>query len=336
MSKKILSWDVGIKNLAYCMLDMDLENENFKILKWGIINLVDDRQECEFIMNNKKKCEKNAIVSIYHKDDLCIDEELKKNIVHCCNAHKKKGMPLIEEIKYKAKIKESDKSKCDECEDLAKYKIDKMNIYWCDKHCDKNKNNFTKKIISKKITVVSCNKQPIQNLTEKLFFKLDDELKCFFDVDEVLIENQPSLINPTMKTISSLLYSYFVIRGITDKNKTNSNITLIKFVSPSNKLKVNETNTTKILDKTENKKEKVYGLTKRLGEKYCKALITNDDYKILEKMKKKDDMCDAFLQGFRYAFPIVPLKHFNKIKDIGFDEIKKRKVNIKKIDNKTE
>ena len=53
-------------------------------------------------------------------------------------------------------------------------------------------------------------------------------------------------------------------------------------------------------------------------------------------MKKKDDMCDAFLQGFRYAFPIVPLKHFNKIKDIGFDEIKKRKVNIKKIDNKTE
>ena len=35
---KILSWDVGIKNLAYCIIIK--KDNNFTIDKWGIINLV--------------------------------------------------------------------------------------------------------------------------------------------------------------------------------------------------------------------------------------------------------------------------------------------------------
>jgi hypothetical protein len=334
MDKKILSWDVGIKNLAYCMIEKNDEKEDFKILNWGVINLVDDRQECEFVMKNKKKCEKNAVFCITNKDELIIDIENDKKCVNCCNAHKKKMLPCLEEISYKPKIKESDKIKCDDCDDQARHKIEKMGINWCDKHNDKYKKNFIKKLSAKKITLVTCNKQPIQNLSEKLFSRLDEEFKTLLNVDEVLIENQPSLLNPTMKTIASFLFSYFVMRGIVDKSKTKSKITLVKFVSPSNKLKVNEINTNKILDKKENTKEKVYGLTKKLGEKYCKALITDLDYKTLEKVKKKDDMCDAFLQGFRYLFPIVPKKHFDKIEKIGFDEVKKRKtkVVIKKVE----
>ena len=70
-----------------------------------------------------------------------------------------------------------------------------------------------------------------------------------FNEDEVLIENQPTLKNPTMKTISTLLYSYFVMRGITDKQGTISNV---RFICPSNKLKVNKVET----DATLNKKGK--------------------------------------------------------------------------------
>lgn len=330
MIKTILSWDVGIKNLAYCMIEKNEEINDFKIKHWGVINLVDDRQECDYIMTNKNKCEKNAVSSISNKDDLVVDILNEKKCVYCCNSHKKKMTPVLEEIKYKPKDKI--KIKCNECNENAKYRIEKMGLNWCEKHNDKNKINLIKKIKIKKITLVTCSKQPIQNLAEKLFSRLDNELTNLLSVDEVLIENQPSLINPTMKTISSLLYSYFIIRGITDKNKTKSNITLVKFVSPSNKLRVNEINTNKILDKKDNTKEKVYGLTKRLGEKYCKALITIDDCNLLEKVKKKDDMCDAFLQGFRYLFPIVPKKHFDKIEKIGFDETKKRKVKIVKVD----
>ena len=36
---KILSFDVGIKNLAYCVIEVDTkEDKNHKILDWDIIN----------------------------------------------------------------------------------------------------------------------------------------------------------------------------------------------------------------------------------------------------------------------------------------------------------
>ena len=35
----ILSWDVGIKNLAYCMINYRNDNNNIEIIEWDIINL---------------------------------------------------------------------------------------------------------------------------------------------------------------------------------------------------------------------------------------------------------------------------------------------------------
>ena len=36
---KILSFDVGIKNLAYCIIEVETkENKEHKIVDWGIIN----------------------------------------------------------------------------------------------------------------------------------------------------------------------------------------------------------------------------------------------------------------------------------------------------------
>ena len=41
-----------------------------------------------------------------------------------------------------------------------------------------------------------------------------------------------------MKSIASTIYDYYLIRGIIDKDITKSNITQVKFMSPSNKLKI--------------------------------------------------------------------------------------------------
>ena len=42
-----LGWDVGIKNLAYCLLDYDssLNEPKLVIKKWGIINLLEHKPE---------------------------------------------------------------------------------------------------------------------------------------------------------------------------------------------------------------------------------------------------------------------------------------------------
>ena len=84
----------------------------------------------------------------------------------------------------------------------------------------------------------------------------------------VLIENQPSMKNPKMKAISSTIYDYFLIRGIFDKERTNSNITRVKFMSPSNKLKLADEGDTKKLVKLKGNDAKTYKLTKTLGIKY--------------------------------------------------------------------
>ena len=74
-----------------------------------------------------------------------------------------------------------------------------------------------------------------------------------------------------MKTISGCVYDYYMIRGIFDKERTKSTITSVRFMSPSNKLKLADAGDTKELIKVKanNDETKSYKLTKSLGIKYC-------------------------------------------------------------------
>ena len=71
---KYLSFDVGIKNLAYCSL-----NEDKKILDWGIINLNKD-PKCQCGL--QKVCSKTAT---YQVTDIENNE-----VKYCCSTHVKK------------------------------------------------------------------------------------------------------------------------------------------------------------------------------------------------------------------------------------------------------
>jgi cellulose biosynthesis protein BcsQ len=316
--KRILSFDVGILNLAYCLIEK--EGDKFNICSWGIINIVDDRRKCEFNLRTNKQCDKNANFDIYHKDDIDVFGDTKNKCV--CSSHKSKVIPTIVPIvskKTKSKKDLPPTLKCMLCNTDAEYQLSTNGDYrWCDEHYKKNTKSFEKKIVCKKIKVVNCNKEQIQSLSEKLTQKLDKE--NFLDVDEVLIENQPTF-NPTMKTIASILYTYFIIRGIVDKNTSKSKINFVKFISASNKLKVNKKVTNKTIVKTDekssaNEKRKIYNLTKNLGKEYCKALIEEKDKKILDNYKKIDDLCDCFLQGFQYLFSPIPEVYKKKLEKL--------------------
>jgi len=326
METKILSFDVGIKNLAYCL--MTKKDETITVKDWNIINLVEDRDLCCFELRTKNKCGKIArFTSLYFPSTKSELNEYKT----LCKAHSTKFIPTID------KLEENNTFACNhlKCKNSASV-IVSNNKEWsfCDKH-----EKDTKKILTqfkpKKLQGQNCSQQPLQELAIKLFTKLDS-FKTFLDVDEVLIENQPSLKNPNMKTIATLLYSYFVFRGIIDKNVTKSKITNIKFISPSNKLKVMKGVTDDKLGKAKDKREE-YEITKGLGLIYCQALINQSDSKYLDVHTKKDDLCDCYLQGFRYLFISgIPKFYEDKLKSIGddklkVDEIKKSK---RKITNK--
>ena len=69
-------------------------------------------------------------------------------------------------------------------------------------------------------------------------YRILDSEPEFLNVDEVLIENQPSLINPTMKSVAMILYSYFFMNCFHKRDLTQSTVTNLSYCSPSNKIKV--------------------------------------------------------------------------------------------------
>ncbi len=227
---KILSWDVGIINLSYCILDYNKETNEKKILKWGIINLIET-------------------------------PDMKKN----------------------------------------------MNLVF-------------------------------ENIPRKL-----NENHFLLDVDYVVIENQPSLKNPKMKSIQMVVYSYFLMYGKI-LNTNENKIQQIDFCNASNKLKVykgpvisledlkrkkkktgekqtiekflvnedktenqennknNDENKIEIIEPIKEKKIKLsYTDKKKMAVEHVKYFLKeyNDDENLQFFMehKKKDDLADSYLQG---------------------------------------
>lgn len=282
---KILSFDVGIKNLAYCIIEKITDDE-FKICDWGKINLNDQHFLCESMLKSNTKCT-NKATHVY----------CENNIHHyLCKKHQDNYQEKNVSIEKKA-------GKCCYVNKkllICNKKSDNFieNNFYCNQHVKSQITKLKKETSLQQINKINSNKIPIQVLTTKLLNILDNK-KNFINVDEVLIENQPSFKNPTMKTISTLLYGYFCMRGIVEKDKNKSDIVNVKFCSPLNKMKLNNAQAT--ID--ENTKTK-YKTTKNLAEIYCKALIADDvrNLKYINSESKKDDLADSFLQGFHYLY----------------------------------
>ena len=65
---KLLSIDVGMKNLAFCLMDLN-DDDNFenKIQKWGVINLCEDEIiPCKELTKSNCVCNKT---STFYKND---------------------------------------------------------------------------------------------------------------------------------------------------------------------------------------------------------------------------------------------------------------------------
>ena len=122
-----------------------------------------------------------------------------------------------------------------------------------------------------------------------------DKIPQVSNVDIVFIENQPNK-RVQMNKMSCFLASYFIKKKVDDKK-----IKQVKLCSPSNKLKINSDKSIEVL-KRNNPEYKNYSLNKKLAIEYTNKLLEDDKYWLdhLNKYKKKDDLCDALLQGHYY------------------------------------
>jgi len=272
----VLSFDIGIKNLAYCLLNVEKKFEgkliHHSIIKWNIINMCETKElNCNFEQKNKKICGKKAFFSKDNNNYYCklhsknIDGELKDLSIRKCHLFGKKS-----KCKRNASYYKNDLEVCTGC-----YKK------------QKDKSDFYK---IQKTGKANIDQDFFTLLSKKLDDELDDELEVIPDF--VILENQPAFKNPRMKSVQIFLFTYFFMKHRNTQIK-------IEFFNAGKKLEVYEG---EILQTGKTG----YANTKALGIKYANEIIKKEksdfpkDY--LSAFKKKDDLADAYLQGLQYLY----------------------------------
>jgi hypothetical protein len=144
---------------------------------------------------------------------------------------------------------------------------------------------------------------PVENIAESVYIHMDGligeiseiiEIKpTDMKIDYVLLENQPSHMNGSMKTVQMLLYGYFQNLKYYDGMVKN-----VYQVNASLKLKSH------IIEKTEMAKTKQerYKNNKADGIRICCHYIKDSKMlcAYLSNHKKKDDLCDCILQAISW------------------------------------
>ena len=322
----IISWDVGIIHLAYCVLEYLIDKTNdepiVKILDWDEINLVEDdriKLNCCGKLKVKKGqcktvCNKNATyyLNINGKYIGFCKTHLEQHKIYWSQENTKKLFRLANG-NHTCTFMKRDNSMCNKKCKYA-FKHTDATQYFCTSHYKSELSKKIKELGPQTIKNLMIKNYPTANLQLTLVRKLDKLAKHFakLGIEEVIIENQPSMKNPKMKAIASTLFDYFVIRGYVDKIH-QMNIQLVRFMCPSNKLKVNEDNTIEVFRANKDKTKK-YKLTKALGIQYTKQLLKNDPVQLeyLDLYKKQDDVCDAYLQG-RYYLEFIKNKKITNV-----------------------
>jgi len=267
---KVLSIDVGIKNLALCFFEKPLGSNNFQITKWDVINVSESEiTKCCFVDKNIL-CNKPA--------------KFKKDNEYFCLKHSKKQKYQIPTSELKSSF--INKQKIQKLFEIAdknniKYekpikKIDLVNVI--NEYIHNNYFQEIKTINASKIDLITIG----ANIKDKFNEIFSGENAIDF-IDHVIIENQISPIANRMKTIQGMIVQYFIMCDVVVEN--------IEFISASNKLKDCD-----VKDKTK------YSDRKKLGIAKCLEIISTDhrfenQLNYFNSHNKKDDLSDCFLQG---------------------------------------
>ena len=307
----ILSFDVGVIHLSYCLLTKkQFTNKdgttqlNWHIIDWNNIDLTNrDEQKCHCGAKAKLSNMVNGEMKYYcktHGKKVDTSVESFEDCFKCCD--KKTKNICGYEINSKSETK-----KCGKTAGFSRNQND-SECYFCSTHAKQIYKTETKSSQLKNFKIKSSTTLNFDDVKYGLMMELEKRVNLL-SADYVVIENQPSFKNPRMKSIASTLYDYYLIRGIIDKSVTKSNITAVKFMSPSNKLKLADEGDTKQLVKAKSTDDtKAYKLTKSLGIKYCLDLTSQlpEWQKHFNSHKKKDDLADSFLQGAYFYTNLEP------------------------------
>jgi hypothetical protein len=294
---KVISFDIGIKNMAYCIFDTHSQtlSKSPTIVDWDVVNLLDtasapnpDIAVCGCLVGGKKSakqpgkpCGKKA--------------QYTKNGESYCGVHAKasptyqipqKEHTLVYLKKQKADVIGALYTELGLTSGDAKLtKPQMMDAIFA----HYNSRNFVEipKIKKRK----TANDTDLVSIGWAIKREFDLRAEHLAGVSHVVIENQISPIATRMKTIQGMLTQYFIMRS------TPENPVQIQYVSSSNKL----AGMPSVSDTSE---KSSYRANKKDGIVYCSRYLANNPewakWTSMMSADKKDDLADCFLQGIWY------------------------------------
>lgn len=223
---RVLSFDVGIKNLAWCLTETR-QNEGccWKILDWGVWDLRIDLEDamyhpefCYASTASGKLCGKAPMYSDI-SDGVCLGGLCKVHMKHStakCMGDDIKGLAKlgVETLRQKAT-------------EMA------LNVQGMRKKeiIDSIGMEYKKRCLVKIPKLQHAKRMTIDSIHDRILQRIDD-IHCSADV--ILIENQPVRINATMKSVQMILWT-----TLRDKLKMNGvSNPVVKFINANKKLMV--------------------------------------------------------------------------------------------------
>ena len=275
---RILSLDIGIKNLAFCLFEKTSESNYFTIKMWDTVDLTEETNVCLCEFVDKKPCLNPAKYRAINNSCYCLKHSKKQNKYFIPSAEL--NVSYLKKQKFQIILDIADKYGISYQKSVKKSELIQLFEKYIHENC-------FKEIVSKnasKIDLITIGK----NIKTKFN-------RCFLDegkIHHVIIENQISPIANRMKTIQGMVVQYFIM---------NDSAEHIEFVSACNKLK-----------NIENKDKSSYSSRKKLGIQHCLEILKSEhafENKLEHFLahRKKDDLADSFLQGLWY----INEKHSN-------------------------
>lgn len=336
---------------------IEINGSKYNINLWDVINALPEVEKKQINLGNisidarpKLKCTKiinqlnlsTDIDEVYCDKNACfcsqnipLNNDIKSNLnpynyISYCSKHFKecvtdnKGEYIyLDDKNIKCCFLNTDNSKCNNS------KVSWINgkhffITYCDKHykqivkleldkLESDKTQFIKIIKNKNVAQIDL------TILGDALFQHFDKIPALCNVDVILLENQPVLKNPTMKSIQMFLFSYFIMKGI---QVDSSPCKQIKCYSANQKLDlhkiVNEGDELNNMLSTLKGIKNNYSRNKKLAILLVEYILikcghnTDDLLKFFRNHKKRDDLADSFLMTL----------HFLEV-----DNLKKIKVN---------
>lgn len=239
IAMNIISFDIGIKNLAYCILQVSADDGQLSILDWNVINLLE-------VGTNSALCPSATCTHLLNRFEKCENTKGRKKMCKPCG--KKAVLTVSSGAMFCPRHAKIQTDFLLPSPDIAataikRLKVDELRAF-AKKHgvTGVEESSLTKpQLLEKTLAFFETRrlkpipKPKVKNSNQTDLVQIGKRIKLAFGeirdipiVTHVLIENQISTVASRMKTIQGMVAQYFIMQ-LDDP--------VIEFISSSNKLK---------------------------------------------------------------------------------------------------